>query len=98
MQVRRQTYTLTKDAWSSLDKEESLACQITSQFNEKIGCFAVSAWGRYTYMLDLQLSKLPIHTNGQILPIGRKTQTYSRRTKIAFSASEKKFYPSKACA
>ena len=49
-------------------------------------------------MLDLQLSKLPIHTNGQILPIGRKTQTYSRRTKIAFSASEKKFYPSKACA
>ena len=25
--------------WSSLDKEESLACQITSPFNKKIGCF-----------------------------------------------------------
>ena len=25
--------------WSSLDKEESLACQITSLFNKKIGGF-----------------------------------------------------------
>ena len=26
-------------AWSSLDKEESLACHITSSFNNKLGCF-----------------------------------------------------------
>ena len=26
-------------AWSSLDKGESLTCQITSPFNKKIGCF-----------------------------------------------------------
>ena len=25
--------------WSSLDKGESLACQINSSFNKKIGCF-----------------------------------------------------------
>ena len=25
--------------WSSLVKEESLACQITSPFNNKLGCF-----------------------------------------------------------
>ena len=27
--------------WSSLDKEESLACQITSPFNNKLGCFQI---------------------------------------------------------
>ena len=26
-------------SWSSLDKEESMACQLTSPFNKKIGCF-----------------------------------------------------------
>ena len=26
-------------SWSSLDKEESLACQIYYPFNKKIGCF-----------------------------------------------------------
>ena len=26
-------------SWSSIDKEESLACQITSPFNNKLGCF-----------------------------------------------------------
>ena len=30
---------LMLQAWSSLDKRESLACQITSPFNKKIGCF-----------------------------------------------------------
>ena len=29
----------TFKAWSTIDKEESLACQITSPFNKKIGCF-----------------------------------------------------------
>ena len=29
---------LMLQAWSSLDKRESLACQITSPFNKKIGC------------------------------------------------------------
>ena len=28
--------------WSPLIKEESLACQITSRFNKKIGCFLLS--------------------------------------------------------
>ena len=28
------------DPWSSLVKEESLACQITSPFNKKLGCFS----------------------------------------------------------
>ena len=27
------------DSWSSLNKEESLACQITSPFNNKLCCF-----------------------------------------------------------
>ena len=30
--------TLEK-SWSYLDKEESLACLITSPFNKKMGCF-----------------------------------------------------------
>ena len=30
-------------AWSSLDKGESLSCQITSPFNKKIGRFCVEA-------------------------------------------------------
>ena len=29
----------TLQEWSSLDKEELLACQITSTFNNKLGCF-----------------------------------------------------------
>ena len=33
---------MTEKAWSSLDKEESLACQITSPFNNKMGYFLIS--------------------------------------------------------
>ena len=28
--------------WTSLDKEESLACQIASPFNNKLGCFLIN--------------------------------------------------------
>ena len=34
-----QKSTTTLEAWSSLVKEESLACQITFPFNNKLGCF-----------------------------------------------------------
>ena len=35
---------LLVSAWSSIDKEESLACQITSPFNKKIGSFVMQSF------------------------------------------------------
>ena len=38
--LKRTTICCSIPTWSSIDKEESLACQITSPFNNKLGCFS----------------------------------------------------------
>ena len=48
-------------SWSSLDKEESLACQITSPFNKKMGAFCMATFLIY---FKKQLSLL---LNGEVI-------------------------------
>ena len=45
--------------WSSLDKEESLACQIASPFNKKLGC-----------NLKIKLKRLPFKTTNIFVELG----------------------------
>ena len=58
-------FPLIPSSWSSLVKEEALACQITSPFNKKIGCFVRQTFQFYFLKQPSLLSngKLAIDTS-----------------------------------